>query len=192
MTVNACAQDEPAEPFTYTNAIERIRASGYEGPIKEHPAIIAHVKQEAGPKLESLINELKEAIKVEVEFEYGAGDQTVVFKPYKAKNFVLHSMGVGPDFSVMDGFLTMGETLDLLEIPDLRNAIVKIAVPRDNNGNRPELTVRISHTDAAVKILVSQDIYTSETYLIDGLSFHELLSIELGDRILNPKLLYSF
>lgn len=192
LPVQACAQDATAKPFTYTDAVEMIRAKGYEGPLREHPAIIAHVKQEAGPKLEPLITQLRETIKVEVDLEYGAGDQTTTFKPYRAKNFVMHAMSVGPDFPMMDGFITMGETLDILEIPDFRNAVVKIAVARDENGDIPDLNIRVGRTDTAVKLLVSKDIYTAETYYIEGLSFDELISVELGNKTLNAKSLYTF
>lgn len=191
-STRANAQETHAKPFSYTDAIDAIRATGYEGPLQNHPAIVTHVKQEAGPKLEPLITQLRENIKVEVKFEYGAGNQTVVFKPYRAKNFVLHTMGANANFPMMDGFLTLGQTLDILDIPDLRNTIVKISLPRDDDGQTPDVTVRVGYTDTAVKLLVSEDIYTSETYYIEGLSFEELVTVQLGDETLDAKSLFTF
>ena len=188
----ASAQIAPSKDFTYTDAFAVIRASGYDGPLKEHPAIITHVKQEAGPKLEALITQLRDSIKVNVEFDYGKGDQTIDFKPYKTKNFVLHSLGINADFPVMDGFMTMGESLDILEIPDIRNSIVKISTPKSKSYQMPKLTVRVGRSNQGVKLQVSEDIYTSETYVINGLTYDELIFVHLNGEILDAKTLFTF
>jgi len=188
----ASAQGAATKDFTYSDAVAAIRSSGYKGPLTEHPAIITHVKQEAGPKFAPFITQLQENIKVDVKFEYGTGNQTHDFKPYKVKPLILHAMGVNADAPVMEDFMTLGETLDILDIPDIRNTAVKISTPRKNNGDTPELTVRVGQSNQGVKLEVSEDIYTYEIYVITGLAYEDLMSVHINGKILDAKTLHTF